>query len=448
VPSNAIDPGAPRCVFFQGENVQNELIIRVTLTPSFEDAPAPASAGVTREYRFSKLPIEIGRGLGNDLEIASQFVSTHHARIEEISGTLCVRDLGSRNGVVVLDDFDGTRIPANTAYPVPSTGFALQLGNETRLQVEPAAVPVNPIRPEALARAPLGAQHEALGDGLPVLPDLPRPLRPLPALDPASAAIELGSSALSLPLLPERERARRSPEPVPAQAAADGPFEQVRPELRWREQPAVAPALKTGSFELSAEALALQGLREIVSSLTPGRALETSGDIARLITRLHDILQVVCRNYLSLRDAHTRFVSQLQLQRSSEYDPSSAALEAARDPAAVAALLLDFREHATSPGPALDAALREVGIHQVALLDGTMQGIRALLDELSPESIQREASSDRGASQRGGGRELAHWHEYCERHARFAQEGEALARVFGAEFASAYRAYRRSRPPR
>lgn len=427
--------------------MRNELIIRVTMTPSFENAPAPTSASVTREYRFSKLPIEIGRGHGNDLEIASQFVSTHHARIEEISGTLCVRDLGSRNGVVVLDDFDGTRIPANTAVPVPRTGFALQLGNETRLQVEPVAAMANPVRPEAFAGTARSASHEALGDGLPVLPDVPRPLRPLPPLAPASGALELASSALSLPLLPERERARRPPDPGPvsARAAAGGQFEPVRPEPRWREQPPAAPALKTGSFDLSPEALALQGLRELVASLTPGRTLETSGDIARLITRLHDLLQVVCRNYLSLRDGHMRFVSQLQLQRSSEHDRASAALDGARDPAAVAALLLDFREHAMSPGPALDTTLREVGVHQVALLDGMMQGIRALLDELSPESIQRE--TDRDGSGRGG-TERACWEQYCERHARFAREGEALARVFGAEFASAYRSYRRSRQPR
>ena len=421
--------------------MRNELIIRVIMTPSFEDAPAPASAGVTREYRFSKLPIEIGRGQGNDLEIASQFVSTHHARIEEISGRLCVRDLGSRNGVVVLDDFEGTRIPANTAFPVPPSGFALQLGNETRLQVEPAAAPANAVRPEP--RASCGSSHEPFGDGLPPLPDVPRPLRPLPPLDPASDALELGRSALSLPLLPERESARRSVDPSPgsARAAAGGQFEPVRPEPRWREQPPAAPALKTGSFELSSEALALQGLRELVGSLTPARTLETSGDVARLITRLHDLIQVVCRNYLSLRDGHTRFISQLQLQRSSECDPSSAALDGARDPATVAALLLDFREHAVSPAPALDSTLREVSVHQVALLDGMMQGIRALLEELSPQSIQR-------ATDRRGGSERACWDEYCERHARFAQEAEGLARVFGAEFASAYRAYRRSHRPR
>jgi len=429
--------------------MRNELIIRVTMTPSFEDAPAPASASVTREYRFSKLPIEIGRGQGNDLEIASQFVSTHHARIEEISGKLCVRDLGSRNGVVVLDDFDGTRIPANTAFPVPPTGFALQLGNETRLLVEPVAALANAVRPAALARASHGASHQPFGDGLPALPDVSRPLRPLPPLDPASDALELGSSALSLPLLPERERARRSADPSPAsaRAAVGGQFEPVRPEPRWREQPPAAPALKTGSFELSAEALALQGLREIVGSLTPAQSLETSGDVARLITRLHELLQVVCRNYLSLRDGHTRFVSQLQLQRSSEYDPSSAALDGARDPATVAALLLDFREHAVSPAPALDSTLREVGVHQVALIDGMMQGVRALLDELSPQSIQRAMDRHPDSSRRGGN-ERAYWDEYRERHARFAQEGEALARVFGAEFASAYRAYRRSHQPR
>ncbi|HEU4576710.1 MAG TPA: type VI secretion system-associated FHA domain protein [Polyangiaceae bacterium] len=419
--------------------MRNELIIRVTLTPSVGEGGAPLQARGAREYRFSKLPIAIGRGHGNDLAIESQFVSTHHARIEEISGTLCVRDLGSRNGVVVLDDSDGTRIPTNTAYPVPRSGFTLQLGNETRLHVEPAAELGSAVRAEAASGPALGASQPAFGDGLPALPDVPRPLRSLPPLDPSSAALELGSSALSLPPLPGRPAL----EPVPAAArvAAAGAFEPVRAEPRGREP--APPALKTGSFDASPEALALQGLREIVGSLTPGRTLSTSGDIARLITRLHDLLQVLCRSYLTLRDGHKRFVEQLQLQRSSQHDAASVALDVARDPSTVAALLLDFREHAMSAGPALESALREVGIHQVALLDGMMQGVQALLEELAPESIQREAGRDRR-----GSAEREYWETYCERHARFAREGEALARVFGAEFASAYRAYRRSRQAR
>lgn len=424
--------------------MRNELIIRVTLTPSFEEAPATPNVGVTREYRFSKLPIEIGRGHGNDLEIASQFVSTHHARIEEISGTLCVRDLGSRNGVVVLDDYDGIRIPANSAYPVPRTGFTLQLGNETRLHVEPATA--DSVRPESLALR--GTSQQPPRAALPALPDLPRPLRPLPPLDPAANALEPGSSALSLPLLLEQQPGRRSFDAGPvARVAAGHDFEPVRPEPRRCAQAPAPPELKTGSFDLSQEALALQGLREIVASLTPGRTLQTSGDIARLITRLHELLQVMCRNYLSLRDGHTRFVAQLQLQRSSEQDSSSAALEGARDPAAVAALLLDFREHAPSLGPALETTLRAIGVHQVALIDGVMQGIAALLDELSPENIQRETDRPGDGPRRGGG-EHTYWDEYRHRHARFAREGEALSKVFGAEFVSAYRAYRRSHQPR
>jgi len=173
--------------------------------------------------------------------------------------------------------------------------------------------------------------------------------------------------------------------------------------------------LKTGSFDLGPEALALQGLRELVASLCPGQKLETRGDVARLITRLHSVIEIVCRSYLCLRDGHAKFVSSLHLQHSADQDPARVALDTARDPGAVARLLLDFREHAAQPGPALETSLKELSLHQVALLDGMMQGVRALLEELAPEGIQ---------------------------------EGEAFARVFGEEFALAYRNYQRSRRSR
>ena len=101
--------------------MRHELIVRVRMTAPFrgEHAGSGNDDNSTLEYRFSKLPISIGRAHDNDLEIASQFVSGRHARIEEVGGAVCVRDLGSRNGVQLLDGAESVRIPALTAYPVP-----------------------------------------------------------------------------------------------------------------------------------------------------------------------------------------------------------------------------------------------------------------------------------------------------------------------------------------
>jgi len=425
-----------------------EFIVRVTvMAPLQSERPACAAGGtLTREYRFSRLPISIGRGQDNDLEIPSPFVSGRHARIEELGGTLCVRDLGSRNGVHVLLGAESVRIAPQSAYPVSPDGFELQLGSETRLQVERAGPPtLEPARPEQQAAPPARSaatslpKWSGLGDGLPPLPDLGRPLRSLPPLDGSLAASALDARALSLPVLSPRNGGAEPPRPARG-------FEPVRPDPREHAGSSArqrAPGWKTGNFELSPEVLALQGLRELTASLAPGRTLDTQGDVARLITRLHDVLEVVCRSYLSLRDGHARFVASFQLQGSAEHDPARLALDGARDASAVAALLLDFREPAPDASPALEQALKELGLHQVALLDGVMQGIRALLEELSPANIEQEV--ERGAPRRPA---RAPWDEYRERYARFAQEGEAFSRVFGEEFQSAYRSYQHSRRSR
>jgi predicted component of type VI protein secretion system len=423
-----------------------EYIVRVTVTPSPEGDSAPPGRSVTREYRFSKLPISIGRLSDNDVEIPSQFVSGNHARIEEVGGRLCIRDLGSRNGVVVLDGAEALRIPARTPYPISSSGVDLQLGNETRMYIGSG-------RPPSAARAwspptpqpsvmPTPLELSGVGDGLPALPEVGRPLRELPPLAPPSGGFELEPGALSLPALPQRnpgwEPQLNPSEPSPP---ARG-FEAVQPAPRPLASPqsrSPGPEFKTGSFDLSLEVLALQGLRELVASLTPGQTLDTQGDVGRLIKRLHDTLEVVCRGFVMLRDGGAQVASSLQLQRSA-HERGRSALDAARDPAALASQLLDFRERAPDAAEALEAGLRELGIHQAAMLEGIVEGMRGLLEELSPESIEREVQGKRGAS-RLGRPERAFWDEYRARHERLSTEREGVSRVFREAFSAAYRAY-------
>jgi type VI secretion system protein ImpI len=197
------------------------------------------------------------------------------------------------------------------------------------------------------------------------------------------------------------------------------------------------PQLATGNFELSIEVLAFQGLRELAGSLLPGQVLETQGDVARFITRLHDAIDVLCRTLIPLRRNYLEFVSSMSLRKGNQIG-GMALIDMARDPSGVAAALLDFREGAPEASKALEHALGELGSHQAALIDGVMQGVRALLDELSPAAITDSTEHKRGGL-RIGGRQKDAWDEYCERYEHLSDEREAFARVFGEEFADAYR---------
>jgi len=202
------------------------------------------------------------------------------------------------------------------------------------------------------------------------------------------------------------------------------------------------------------EALALQGLRELTASLVPGVPLETTGDVARLVTKLHDTVEVFCRCFIPLRDGYAQFVSQMDLQRaamqrSMNRSRSYLAIESAQNPGAVAMALLHWREPSFDAPKAIEGIFADLMIHQVALLDGVMQGVRALLDELSPDNIEKMSGEREPRGPLGlnlsMGRYKAVWETYRERFEQLAEEKQAFSHIFGPEFTEAYREYRRRR---
>lgn len=88
-------------------------------------------AGIGRAitYEFTRLPITIGRGEGNDVSIGRRFVSARHARIEAMEGHLRVVDLNSTNGVSVRGaDGRWTRLPNQGAHDLEASGFEFGVG--------------------------------------------------------------------------------------------------------------------------------------------------------------------------------------------------------------------------------------------------------------------------------------------------------------------------------
>ncbi len=230
---------------------------------------------------------------------------------------------------------------------------------------------------------------------------------------------------------------------VPMAGAADPRSRSLYGPPEAQRDADQAPA--TQAFKMDLETLALQGLRELATSLVPGRRLDTTGDLARFITKLHDALDVFCRTFVPLRQGHEQFISSLDLrqaagQRTVYRSASALALERAQSPEAVALALLDPQERTFDGPDAVEGILADLMLHQVALLDGVMEGVQSLLDELSPENIE-SATGQAGAARLLSSKHRARWQEFRRRFERLSEGQQAFTYVFGQHFAEVYRQY-------
>jgi type VI secretion system protein ImpI len=411
------------------------------------------------DYRFAALPIRIGRNALNDCAVNQNFVSDFHARIEETDGRISVRDLNSKNGVYLRPDKNRTptRIPPQTPVELGPYDKEFFIGPLLRAQVEVTETDFAADRAPSSMGTVLGNRRmlEAGFTGeRAALPKVPS-LAPLPPLDAGRAGV--ASPIVDVGAPPHGGAVANGPPPQAGYGAGASGHGSYGGAHGASTSPAT-DLKRTGHFDMTKDALALQGLRELAGSLVPGRPLETNGDVARLITKLHDALEVFCRCFIPLRQGYAQFVSSMDLQRAAmersvNRSRSYLAVQSANDPAAVAAALLDWRDPALDAPQAIEGIFADLMVHQVALLDGVMRGVRALLDELAPENIERflQQSEPRGALGFQLGRYKSLWEIFCERYEQLSEERQAFSHIFGPEFTQAYREYRRGRtepPPR
>ncbi len=414
----------------------------------------------------TQLPVRFGRNSLNDCVIDHPQVSQFHAVVELIDGQLGVRDLNSTNGVYTASS---GRLQAGQFLPLAATANVFALGPSVQVHVEPfeqgaqAGLRPSPVqgqvlgrpsmldelrrapsRPAAPAAPPFGPPSVEVARPVASLPPLSVDERAAPVRPPpqpvgayAPGASGAGGDRQSLPplapLSAEQGAGRAFGSPAPYAPPPGGPGEGQR---------AVRPS--TQQLSLTLEGLALTGLRELAGSLVPGVPLQTTGDVARLLTKLHDTIEVLCRTFVPLRMGHEQFVSSMQLQRAAgqrsvDRSPSALRLEMARDPATVAAALLDWRNQDFDAPKVAESILADLVMHHVALVEGVMRGIQALLEDLSPDAIEKQLADQGSAAVLGRHRAL--WQTYKERHRELSSESKSFATVFGEEFAASYREY-------
>ena len=170
--------------------------------------------------------------------------------------------------------------------------------------------------------------------------------------------------------------------------------------------------------------------RFVRSYLPDNRGLQSEVDIERFLEHLADVLETFGRAFIELRQGHDQFGQQMAVPVTNDQNP----LTRMRSTREILRYLLDFKvSESASRVQELMGGFVDVMIHQIALLNGMREGVKGLLQRLSPESLSKGIGGvwPFNLSKR--------WEKYEEQHRAFLEEERELTAVlFGPEFAKAY----------
>lgn len=401
------------------------------LTARVFDTQANQNFDVT----YERSPVRIGRNQLNDLHIDRPYVSQFHAAIDLRGHQIFVRDLGSTNGTV----YAGRRLARDTPIDITQSP-EINIGPIViRLSVAEAA-------PKKREEPKEGTVLDFSSDANAVAALSQRPKRVAPGAEDAYVRqvvpyIEAYRSAWGavyrviydhLARLPPelRQNYIRRLGQDHATITLENDFQKIS------QYYGVDAHTLTG--DISPGDAALAALNELARTLAPTtKSLDDVGSILTFARRLRDTMEVFLKCFVSLRDGYQEFEAEV-LARDRETDDDRVA--AAKDAKELGTVLLT-----AAGGP--DAARQlydifvEVMSHQLALLNGVMEGVKSLLMKLSPRAIEEELDKK---GKKGGlfsSRYEELWKLYELRHGDYSGEDkETFLIIFGPQFSRAYAA--------
>jgi type VI secretion system protein ImpI len=416
--------------------------------------------GSVLERTFDRSPVRIGRSSLNELQIQAAFVSQYHAVIEFDGTRLLLRDLGSTNGTTLRAS---GRMTPNTAIDLTQHNYEfaiVSLWFQLFFVADVAPAKVERKKEGTILSMDVGELQERMkmmAGGAPAVapaglsgPDRSREhlARLQPSYDEYRASWgKLYRELFSLSnALDPASRARllqlMLADMAPVQN--EGDFQRLAAQLGMPA--AVAGGAQRGRGGTQEETVALEAMRELAASFVPERGpLERVVDIVAFAQKMQDVLDVFFKCFLPLRDGHKQFTTRMDIKRTrspKESMNAALAVETAREPRQLAARVLDWGDPSNEGSRAIESKFAEVMVHQVAMLNGVMRGVRSLLAKLAPATIESELGNPRrraaGGSQLGPFRYKTLWELYAEIYGDFAEEKQATEAIFGKDFADAY----------
>lgn len=394
------------------------------------------SAHRSEEHLFFKSPVRVGRAHLNDLQLEVSYVSQYHSVITFDDQAIDYTDLGSTNGSVI----NGAR-------------------------AEPFA-PITMIEDQPIQLGPLRLSFERSDDRPPGVVDRPstavvRPAAGSPVdgtLIDAGALRNLKASHDAVQSLGPDYQSYRSAlaqliERIAATLELVGP--QVRPLTLASIREAYPGIVDTPEyrellrrFDVAVETSEGPTVLAIAEALGLSETdMHDDRDGRRLLAQVADIVEAFATAFIELRRGLEQFGSEVAVKAFSR----QTGLHSTRDARDVVSYLVSRQDPGRDPVAELKGAFADIMIHQVALITGITEGVRSLLQRLSPAAIATDLSE---SPERVGGLPVrrglwpfsttALWRRFKRLHAELLEEDRGVSSIlFGREFARSYGAARR-----
>jgi type VI secretion system protein ImpI len=399
--------------------------------------------GASQQYAFARSPVRIGRNPMNDIALDWPFISQWHGLVRFDDNVTEYFDLGSTNGTLA----NGYRVTKQE--PVAVAGNVELRVLDLRFFCWRGPAPAGLLPSEQDTRESLGqatrtvveAENRTRAAGDASVQKFPQLIQAVRSLKPHYDAYRQAWANLHNGI-----RHVLAQVPADLQESAVLMLQQEMGALAGEEEfKRIAEERKVALAGAAAQG---QGVAQIVSefarTLVPSFKLGSLAELEKFLVRAATMVETSARAFVELRKGHSQFGSEMAIRTVGEATP----LTNAREPSDVISYLLDIQGDATARIQELTSAYADIMIHQVALLNGMMEGVRTLLSRLGPAEIERELQAN---GVRLGPVRLPRflwpfrsgslWKRFKARHLEYTEEERQLSSaVFGAEFARAYAA--------
>ncbi len=237
-----------------------------------------------------------------------------------------------------------------------------------------------------------------------------------------------GSAPLSPPDAPPPDAQRRPPQGAAGSDRPGGPTPSAVFPQAEAAAPKPAPARTTATGRSSGLDRLLTTFAE---SYLPATAQIRGFDDAQIfLGKLAEALEAFARAFVEMRKGYEEFGKQMGIRTVHGDSP----VQRARDPRQLIAALLDPGSQGRATE--LQGAFADYMVHQVALLNGVVEGAKAILASVSPEQIEAAAPQSMWPM-----KAQALWKVFEERfHGLFDEDSAISDALFGREFRKAYTA--------